>query len=117
MVDGRVEPVRVHGHGAQGALRDVDDVGPSHLAHHASTARAVVCAAEPVGVDAHAGEAEEPQTRADGPGVVLDATALGRAGDPDDIAATVAWLALEAPYITGQILAVDGGRSLALQGS
>jgi len=47
---------------------------------------------------------------------ILDATALGRAGDPDDIAATVAWLALEAPYITGQILAVDGGRSLSFPG-
>ena len=34
----------------------------------------------------------------------------------DDIAATVAWLALEAPYITGQILAVDGGRSLSFPG-
>ena len=28
----------------------------------------------------------------------------------------VAWLALEAPYITGQILAVDGGRSLSFPG-
>ena len=32
------------------------------------------------------------------------------------VAATVAWLALEAPYITGQILAVDGGRSLSFPG-
>ncbi len=48
---------------------------------------------------------------------ILDATALGRAGDPDEIAATVAWLALEAPYITGQILAVDGGRSLSFPGA
>ncbi|WP_288368307.1 pteridine reductase [uncultured Alcanivorax sp.] len=48
---------------------------------------------------------------------IQDATALKRSGEPDDIANTVYWLATAAPFITGQILAVDGGRSLALQGS
>ena len=43
---------------------------------------------------------------------VLDRTVLGRAGEPGDIASAVAYLALDAPYVTGQILAVDGGRSL-----
>ena len=43
---------------------------------------------------------------------ILGRTALGRLGDPADIASAVAYLALDAPYITGQILAVDGGRSL-----
>jgi pteridine reductase len=43
---------------------------------------------------------------------ILDRTALGRLGRPDDIASAVAYLALDAPYVTGQILAVDGGRSL-----
>ena len=43
---------------------------------------------------------------------ILDRTALGRLGDPADIASAVAWLALDAPYVTGQIVAVDGGRSL-----
>jgi pteridine reductase len=43
---------------------------------------------------------------------ILDRTALGRLGDPADVASAVAYLALDAPYITGQILAVDGGRSL-----
>jgi pteridine reductase len=43
---------------------------------------------------------------------ILDRTALGRIGDPGDIASAVAYLALDAPYVTGQILAVDGGRSL-----
>ena len=43
---------------------------------------------------------------------ILGRTALGRLGDPADIAAAVAYLALDAPYVTGQILAVDGGRSL-----
>jgi len=43
---------------------------------------------------------------------ILQRTALGRLGDPADIASAVAYLALDAPYVTGQILAVDGGRSL-----
>ncbi|MEX0900703.1 MAG: pteridine reductase [Gammaproteobacteria bacterium] len=41
---------------------------------------------------------------------ILDATALKRHGTPDDIAQAVRFLALEAPFVTGQVLAVDGGR-------
>lgn len=37
---------------------------------------------------------------------------LARAGEPDDIARTVLFLVRDAPYITGQIIAVDGGRSI-----
>jgi pteridine reductase len=37
---------------------------------------------------------------------------LGRAGEPADAALAVRWLALEATYITGQVLRVDGGRYL-----
>lgn len=37
---------------------------------------------------------------------------LQRAGDPLDIARAVVFLATQADYITGQVLAVDGGRSL-----
>lgn len=37
---------------------------------------------------------------------------LGRAGEPGDIAAAVLFLVRDAPYVTGQILAVDGGRSV-----
>lgn len=37
---------------------------------------------------------------------------LGRMGEPDDIARTVLFLVKDAPYITGQIIAVDGGRSI-----
>ncbi len=37
---------------------------------------------------------------------------LERAGEPDDIARTVTFLIQDAPYITGQIIAVDGGRSV-----
>jgi pteridine reductase len=39
-------------------------------------------------------------------------TLLKREGEPDDIARTVAFLIQDAPYITGQIIAVDGGRSV-----
>ncbi len=38
---------------------------------------------------------------------------LKRQGAPEDIARTVNFLIQEAPYINGQILAVDGGRSLS----
>ena len=44
---------------------------------------------------------------------VIDRTLLKRVGTPDDIARTALFLAANAPYITGQILAVDGGRSVA----
>jgi len=43
---------------------------------------------------------------------ILDKTVMGRAGRPQDIASAVAYLGLDAPYVTGQILAIDGGRSL-----
>jgi pteridine reductase len=43
---------------------------------------------------------------------ILERTVLGRLGDPADIAGAVAYLALDAPYVTGQIIRVDGGRSL-----
>lgn len=41
-------------------------------------------------------------------------TLLQRTGSPADIARTVCFLLFDAPYITGQILAVDGGRSIHL---
>lgn len=41
-------------------------------------------------------------------------TLLKREGEPDDIARTVAFLIQDAPYVTGQIIAVDGGRSVNL---
>lgn len=37
---------------------------------------------------------------------------LQRTGEPNDIATTTAFLICQAPYISGQIIAVDGGRSL-----
>jgi len=43
---------------------------------------------------------------------ILSRVALGRCGEAQDIASAVAFLGLDAPYVTGQVLAVDGGRSL-----
>jgi pteridine reductase len=40
-------------------------------------------------------------------------TPLARQGSPEDIARAVVFFATEAPYVTGQVLAVDGGRSIA----
>jgi pteridine reductase len=37
---------------------------------------------------------------------------LKRTGEPDDIAKAILFLVKDAPYITGQIIAVDGGRSI-----
>lgn len=57
----------------------------------------------------------------DGPGgdmpehtknLILERTALKRPGSPEDIAKTIVFLARDADYITGQIIAVDGGRSI-----
>lgn len=42
----------------------------------------------------------------------LDRVPLARAGTPEDAARAVAFLALDAHYTTGQVLRVDGGRSL-----
>ena len=44
---------------------------------------------------------------------ILNNTSLQRIGGPDDIAETVAFLA-GADYVTGQIIAVDGGRLLSI---
>ena len=44
--------------------------------------------------------------------LILERTALKRPGEPEDIAKAVLFLARDADYITGQIIPVDGGRSL-----
>jgi len=43
---------------------------------------------------------------------ILEQIPLARAGDPQDIAGCVLYLLRDATYITGQIISVDGGRSI-----
>lgn len=43
---------------------------------------------------------------------ILDQVPLARPGDPADIAGCVLYLVRDANYVTGQIVAVDGGRSI-----
>ncbi len=43
---------------------------------------------------------------------ILRQVPLARAGSPDDIAGCVLYLLRDASYVTGQIIAVDGGRSV-----
>lgn len=45
---------------------------------------------------------------------VINQTVLKRIGEPDDIARAVEFLVAESPFITGQVLAVDGGRGASL---
>jgi pteridine reductase len=44
---------------------------------------------------------------------MLQSTPLARAGTPEEIAEAVRWLMQDASYCTGQILRVDGGRSIS----
>ena len=53
-------------------------------------------------------ENEDPERRR-----IIDAIALKRSGDPGDIARAALFLVRDAPYVTGQDLAVDGGRLIA----
>ena len=46
--------------------------------------------------------------------IVLKQIPLKRVGEPSDIAACVLYLVRDASYVTGQIIAVDGGRSVVL---
>ena len=45
---------------------------------------------------------------------VISQTLLKRVGEAADIAKAVKFLIADAPFITGHVLAVDGGRSLNL---
>jgi pteridine reductase len=51
-----------------------------------------------------------PEERQD----ILEHTLLKRIGEPTDIARTVKFLLFDAPYITGQVINVDGGRTAHL---
>ncbi len=45
---------------------------------------------------------------------IIEHTLLKRTGSPGDIARTARFLAFDAPYITGQVINVDGGRTAHL---
>jgi pteridine reductase len=45
---------------------------------------------------------------------IIEHTLLKRIGSPGDIARTVKFLVFDAPYITGQVINVDGGRTAHL---
>jgi pteridine reductase len=45
---------------------------------------------------------------------ILSRVALRRLGQPEHIARTLLFLVRDGGYITGQIIAVDGGRSLSM---
>lgn len=45
---------------------------------------------------------------------IIAHTLLKREGQPSDIARTVRFLVFDAPYVTGQVIAVDGGRNAHL---
>ena len=41
-------------------------------------------------------------------------TPLGRIGSPEDVAGAVKYLLFDAPFVTGQVVAVDGGRGIQI---
>jgi len=51
---------------------------------------------------------QDPEAQA----AVVAATPLARQGSPDDIARALLYLAADAPFVTGEVLSVDGGRAL-----
>jgi pteridine reductase len=64
------------------------------------------------------GAIEWPENDSDFPpaeqAAIIDHTLLKRIGSPEDIARTVKFLIFDAPYITGQVINVDGGRTTHL---
>ena len=64
----------------------------------------------PGAMDWHEGWQDEPRRVA-----ILDSIPLARIGSFDELAQTVGWLSLDAQYVTGQVLRMDGGRSIWLK--
>ena len=54
----------------------------------------------------------EPQPPENVKKAILSRTPLARAGTPQDVARLVRFVVCDAPFVTGQIIAVDGGRSI-----
>ncbi len=61
-------------------------------------------------MDWHAGWRDEPRRQA-----ILGSVPLARIGSFEELAEAVAWLALDASYVNGQVLKMDGGRSAWLK--
>jgi pteridine reductase len=55
-----------------------------------------------------AGKSEAERT------ALVERTPLRRTGTPEDVAGAVLWLLRDAPFVTGEIVRVDGGRHLSL---
>ena len=47
-------------------------------------------------------------------GRIIEQTPMKRIGSPEDVAGAVKYLLFDAPFVSGQILAVDGGRGIYL---
>jgi len=43
---------------------------------------------------------------------IISRTPLKRSGEPNDIAAAIHYLVLDAPFVTGQVINIDGGRTI-----
>lgn len=93
---------------------------PTHMPYHlskqalAALTRTLARELAPMRVSGVApGPVLEPTDGSDGSRhqAAIDATLLGRAGRPEEVASAVRFL-LQAEYITGDILYVDGGRHL-----
>jgi pteridine reductase len=57
---------------------------------------------------------DNPQFDGDYRQKVVAQTLLNRVGEPEDVARAVNFLINDAPFVTGQVIAVDGGRSINL---
>lgn len=113
---------------AQPLVVHLTDIGgeraESHFAHYSVSKAALIMLTRALAVEL----APRVRVNAVSPGTVafpehfdeaareaiLQRIPMGREGSVEDIARVVVFLAREAPYITGQVVTVDGGRSAQL---
>ena len=99
--------------GTKGALVSMTAVWALELAAHGITVNAVAPGPIRTALFVAANPPELPRTQA-----IIDAVPAGRLGEPEDVAAAVAFfMSEEAGFITGQTLYVCGGVTLARGGS